>query len=158
MTTTTNPTIIYGSNSEGWHGAGAAGLVFRGNPDLHWRTCPVIKAARAHGPGYKGKKAVWLQPSGYQEGTEGSSYGIITVTRPGMRRSIPLSEIMDQVVELCKFIRDNPDKQFEMTPFGAGYAGYMPREMAHIWKCPLAYPNVEWSPQTSQEIQNRTRE
>lgn len=140
-----NKCFIFGSNEQGFHGAGTAGFALRGEAANTWRDCPIMKAAMAHGPGYKGKLATFGVARGYQEGTKGCSYAIATVTRPGHRRSITLADITKQVMRLVAFMRLNPDVTFAMTPFGAGYAGYTQEEMQPIWDCVLKEPNCRWS-------------
>jgi len=124
--------FVFGSNLDGFHGAGSAGQACRGDPRNNWREDEwFLKALRspAGSPDRIGKWAVFGQAKGWQRGTEGMSYAIVTVTRPGQRRSIPLDDIKAQLVELCAFCCEHPEWEFLMTPIGAGYAGYSESEM-----------------------------
>lgn len=137
--------LIFGSNESGFHGAGAAGFAFRGDSSNNWRSCPIMQAAIAHGPGYKGLHAVFGISQGYQEGTIGSSYAIQTVSKPGYKRSVHIHDIEDQVFSMIGFIDQHPDIQFCLTKFGAGYAGYTEDEMKPLWDRLLQEDNVRWA-------------
>lgn len=131
-----NQVFVFGTNESGFHGAGAAGLACRGDARNNWREdawfrqamrSPVDSDARI------GKWAVYGVASGYMAGREGCSYGIITVTKPGARRSKTRREIYAQLVELWEFIWINPHLEFLITPLGEGYAGYTAEEMQVVW-------------------------
>jgi len=62
--------------------------------------------------GTKGKWAVLGCARGYQEGEDGRSYAIVTVIRPGQKRSVPLPQIREQVNEMYAFARAHPDLIF----------------------------------------------
>lgn len=127
--------FVFGSNAQGFHGAGAAGLAFRGDALNTWREdehfCKALRAP-AGSVARVGKWAVLGVARGFQVGTEGKSYGIVTVTRPGARRSISRREICLQLIELWQFATANPHLVFLMTPVGCGYAGYSPAEMQEV--------------------------
>ena len=103
---------VFGSNGQGFHGAGQAGWVCRGDSLNNWRTDSWFQAAMRAAVGSKdriGKRAVFGIARGFQEGTEGCSYAIQTVTRPGQRRSVSLEEIYKQLVELWDFAKQHPE-------------------------------------------------
>lgn len=135
--------VIFGSNLNGFHGAGAAGLVFRGSSRNDWRTCPIMQKALKRGRGYIGLKAIFGQAYGYQNGAIGASYGIVTITRPGVKKSIPIEKIRDQSEKLVEFMRNNPKKTFRLTNFGASLAGYYEWDMKPIWDMILREPNAQ---------------
>jgi len=131
-----NEVFVFGSNATGFHGAGAAGFACRGESKNTWRndrwfleaiTAPVGDPARV------GKWAVFGVAKGFQEGREGKSYAIVTVTKPGARQSVSRREIYYQLVELWKFAREHPELKFLVTPIGEGYAGWSRAEMGEVW-------------------------
>ena len=129
--------LVFGSNAQGFHGAGSAGLAFKNDARNNWREHgQFLKAMKSPigSPDRIGFRAVFGIARGFQTGTHGSSYAIQTVTRPGEKRSIPLSEIKSQIQELITFANEHPDYNFGVTNIGEGYAGYSREEMNFsIW-------------------------
>lgn len=124
--------FVFGSNRQGFHGAGAAGLACRGTALNTWRQDPWFRTAMNAPVGSRariGKWAVFGIGKGFQVGREGRSYAICTIERPGDFRSIPVTLIEAQLLELCAFARAHPELEFLMTPVGAGKAGYSPAVM-----------------------------
>ena len=124
--------FVFGSNSRGFHGAGAAGYACRGDASDTWRTDPWFTEARRSSVGSPkriGKWAVFGVARGYQEGREGKSYAIETINVPGERRSTPLEEIEKQVIELYRFAAAHPKLEFLMTEIGTKLAGYTTLEI-----------------------------
>jgi len=129
--------IVFGSNAAGFHGAGGAGFAFNGSTQNDWRTCPkkqaAMEATRQHGnspwPSYKGpdprigKHNVWGKSHGYQVGTEGASYAICTVTKPGGPKT-PVEEGKTQFDSLFAFAKSHPECSIIMTEVGCGLAGH----------------------------------
>lgn len=131
-----NEVFIFGSNTCGFHGSGSAGLACRGDSRNTWRSDEwflAAKAAPTGSPARIGKWAVYGIARGYQEGTEGKSYAIETIRFPGKKRSTPLQEIRQQLVELAVFAAAHSDLRFLMTPVGAGLAGWSNIEMKSVW-------------------------
>jgi hypothetical protein len=129
--------FVFGSNAAGFHGAGSAGFAFRGNARNTWRQdsffLDALAKSRQTPPVLvRGKLAVFGQARGFQQGTEGSSYAICTVTRPGAKRSISRRDICKQFIELWKFAKAHPELEFRLTPVGCGYAGYSAAEMQEV--------------------------
>lgn len=125
--------FVFGSNSTGFHGAGAAGLAMRGTAANTWRTDVAFLRAMRTPKGHAdrvGKWAVYGIARGWQQGREGMSYAIETIRRPGERRSTPLREIEDQLIELFTHAEAHRDWEYLMTPIGAGLSGWTPDEMA----------------------------
>lgn len=133
--------FVFGSNSTGFHGAGSAGYAMRGDSRNTWRQdaafLKAMKAPEGH-PDRIGKLAVFGIAEGFQTGLEGSSYAIVTVTRPGLRRSIPITKIREQLVTLWRFADTHPEYEFEMTLLGCGYAGYRAIEMLGVIRSIIA--------------------
>ena len=92
LTLSEDEVFVFGANSFGWHGAGAAGFASFGEIGNVWRECSYADKLN----GWKGK---WNEKGklGPQIGTEGKSYAIPTVTRAGAKRSIPLPEIKKSI-------------------------------------------------------------
>lgn len=131
-----NIVYVFGSNATGFHGAGSAGLACRGVSENTWREDQWFLTAMKSPEGSKeriGQWAVFGVARGFQEGREGKSYAIQTIKRPGWKRSLPLSEIKDQLIEMAEYARIHPEFQFHMTPVGAGLAGWTNAEMKKIW-------------------------
>lgn len=137
----TNEVFVFGTNATGFHGAGAAGLAFRGKADasgpLGWRYDPKMLTAMKAPVGdaaRKGNWAVYGIARGPMLGYLGQSYGIQTIMKPGHRRSTTRREIYYQLLELIKYSKENLDKLFLITPIGEGYAGWTFEEMQIVWK------------------------
>lgn len=128
--------LVFGSNEQGFHGAGSAGLAMRGESANTWRSDHKFLVAMNSPPGHPdriGVRAIFGISRGFQQGHTGASYAICTVTRPGARRSIPLSDIALQLHALADFARSRPNDTFDILNIGTGYAGYTPAEMETIW-------------------------
>lgn len=127
--------FVFGSNEQGFHGAGSAGYAFRGESENTWRQDKFfLNAIEAHKHGIEtiGKRAIFGRSHGFMRGTEGASYGICTITRPGTKRSISRHEIAKQLRELWRYAKIHSDLTFWMTPIGCGYSGYTATEMQEI--------------------------
>lgn len=138
MITSLNPNqvFVFGSNATGFHGAGAAGLAFRGTAENTWRTDKKFRAAMLHdSEEFRiGKWAVFGVSRGLQKGTEGMSYAICTILKPGVKRSMPIYGITLQFVRLIDCARQNPSLEFLMTEVGSSHAGYTREEMLGAWE------------------------
>ena len=135
-----NEVFTFGSNTGGFHGAGAAGYATFGVPGNVWRRFhydewPV---------GKQGKWNVKGVAEGLQKGTEGTSYAIPTVTRPGAQRSIPLARIRLSVLRLYAVARQRPDLEFLVaySADGPNLNGYSAEEMAGVFALKPLPPNV----------------
>jgi hypothetical protein len=134
--------IIFGSNEQGFHGAGSAGYAMRGDYRNNWREDKAFLAA-LNGSDKRGKWATLGVGRGFQTGrAQGGSYAIATVTRPGAKRSVSVEEIRAQVDQLLLFMREHPDWLFGLTHFGVGYAGWEQSDMLPLWDKILAEPNA----------------
>jgi len=128
LTLADDEVFVFGSNSEnGFHGAGAAGYASFGEFGNVWRKHEYDKKPN----GWKGKWNVKGASVGPQKGTEGKSYAIPTVTRPGEKRSIPLDIIQQSVKVFYDFAKSRPHLKFFVAQENKiGLNGYGPEEMA----------------------------
>lgn len=106
-----NQIFVFGSNTEGKHGEGAA------------------KDAMNFG-------AVIGQARGIQvfQGVPGQAYAIVTKDLAKGTRSIPLEAIANEVKDLLAYASAHPNKEFIVTPIGVGLAGYTPQEIAPMFQ------------------------
>lgn len=96
-----NEVFVFGSNTEGRHGKGAA-----------------LTAKQKFG-------AIYGQASGLQ----GQSYAIITKDLSKGEKSIPLKTIRDQIDNFIDFAKTNPNMVFYVTKLGSSLAGYSVEEI-----------------------------
>ena len=128
--------FVFGSNVTGFHGAGAAGLAWRGEAANTWRQDPAFLAAMkapVGSPERVGRWAVYGVARGPQAGRVGQSYAIVTIEIPGQRRSTPLSTIEAELTRLCQHARAHPQQEFLVTKIGCGLAGYTAAEIAPLF-------------------------
>jgi len=102
--------FVFGSNTEGRHGKGAA-----------------LYARQNHGAKY-----------GQASGLQGNSYAIITKDLNVGRRSISLSNIGNQLVDLKYFASQNTHLTFFITKIGTNNAGYTNKEIKWLMD------KIEW--------------
>jgi hypothetical protein len=100
-----NEVFVFGSNTEGIHGAGAA----RAALDLF------------------GAKF------GQAEGLQGQSYAIVTKDLELGMRSIPLGDICKSIFKFLEFAKENGDKIFYVTKLGCALAGYSIDEIGKLF-------------------------
>ena len=126
-----NQVFVFGSNLDGFHGAGAAGFASFGEVGNVWRKHRYAEKQ----VGWKGKWNVKGIGVGFQEGREGRSYAIPTVQKIGRKRSITLEEIRRSVEKLYAFARDNPDWEFLVAYSKTRMlSGYSASEIAGVFK------------------------
>ena len=101
-----NEVFVFGSNTEGRHGAGAAKT-----------------AVDKFGAKY-----------GQAEGLQGQSFGIITKDLSKGERSVPLEKIQDGIVNLLSAANKNPNKKFYVTKIGTGLGGFKVSEIKDIFQ------------------------
>ena len=132
-----NEVFVFGSNRDGFHGAGSAGLACRGDASTDWRSdqdfC-ALKYTRPGDPARVGPWAIYGVARGHQIGREGQSFAVQTIEKPGQRRSTPLRVIYHQLVKLVAVARANPELRFTITNLGEGFSGYRWAEMAVVWR------------------------
>ena len=117
-----NGIFVFGSNTEGRHGKGAA-----------------LTAKNEFGAKY-----------GQAEGLQGKSYAIVTKNLKEGERSKhldakgeydPLDYIDKQIGELISYAIKNPDKKFYVTKLGTMNAGWTVKEIGEIWNNQGVIPN-----------------
>jgi hypothetical protein len=96
--------FVFGSNRAGRHGKGAA-----------------LFAKNRHG-------AV----TGIGEGHQGNSYAI--PTKDENIKTLPLDEIKIHVGRFLAYARTHPDLNFKLTPIGCGLAGFVPEDIAPMFR------------------------
>jgi hypothetical protein len=113
--------FVFGANLDGFHGAGSAGFASFGVHGNVWRSYDYGSKQA----GWKGRWAV-KGMLGLQEGTHGKSYALVTVTRPGARRSYRPS-----FKDLFQCCRQHSAWKFYLAQSGStGLNGWTPSEMA----------------------------
>jgi len=100
-----NEVFVFGSNTEGRHGAGAAKT-----------------AVDKFGAKY-----------GQAEGLQGQSYAIVTKDLAKGERSISLRDLSDNINDFLVDAIDNPNLKFYVTKIGTGLAGYKVSEIRNIF-------------------------
>ena len=96
--------FVFGSNLAGRHGKGAA-----------------LYARQHHGAVY-----------GQGVGLQGDSYAIPTKDR--RLKTLPLPEIQERVDMFLTFACLHDEMQFEVTAIGCGLAGYLPEQIAPMFR------------------------
>ena len=128
----TGQVFVFGTNGQGFHGAGSAGYAMLHVTGNQWRTTKVPGTDKYLNEVPNGTQGYWAVKGtarGPMVGLYGVSYGIQTVTRAGARRSVSLSEIRDQLCELCAYAVRHPHLEILLTRIGCGHAGYTIEEM-----------------------------
>ena len=87
--------FAFGANEQGFHGGGAAGYASFGATGNLWRSYNYHELP----DGWKGKWNV-KGKIGPQQGAEGKSFALVTVTRPGARKSIKVD--FKPLFECCR--------------------------------------------------------
>lgn len=100
---TGNQVFVFGSNTEGKHGGGAAWFA------------------------HKNFGAQW----GVAEGMTGKTYAIPTCD--GSIDELPISAIYASVTRFIEHARQTPDAVYFVTPIGCGIAGFTPEEIAPLF-------------------------
>lgn len=124
--------FVFGSNLSGVHGKGAA-----------------LWAKRVHGA---------IQ--GHGVGLQGNSYAIPTKGKydGAAFKFLSLDEIQAYVNEFCIFAERNSNMHFNLTAVGCGLAGFMPEQIApmfrYAWDKRLA--NISFPPEFIQVLSSRT--
>lgn len=131
--------FVFTSNLRGFHGAGSAGYASFGVEGNVWRRFDYEKKPN----GWKGRWNEKGVAEGFQEGTEGKSYAIPTVTKPGAKRSRTPEEITASIREFYKQAAQWPEFTFFVAQSARpGYNGYSPEEMAKMFSEPTIPDNV----------------
>ena len=76
------------------------------------------------------------------EGTCGKSYGLVTVTRAGAKRSIPANAMIGHIQALYRHAAENPELMFLVAQSeNTGLNGYTGREMADFFSAATEIPS-----------------
>jgi len=122
--------FVFTSNKSGYHGAGSAGYATFNEVGNVWRKYQYDEQP----DGTKGKWNVKGVAEGPMQGLIGKSYAIPTVTRAGVKRSIPLEQIKQSVEKMYACARKNPHLKFFVAQENkTGLNGYRPWEMAEVY-------------------------
>lgn len=95
--------FVFGSNLDGWHGAGAARLA----------------------------KEKFGAKQGTAEGLTGQCYALPTVGRN--LRKMPAAQVAEHIRKFIAFANDNPEYTFLVTKVGCGLAGHPVEVIAEMW-------------------------
>ena len=129
-----NEVFVFGSNAAGFHGAGAAGWAYTGQAGNQYRAGNPMLRARHRTRGYWARLGI---ARGWQQGQHGRSYALCTIRRPGAKRSVPLTEIRQQVEQLYRFAAQHPQLAFLVVQTGSatqpGHNGYSLAENASCY-------------------------
>lgn len=127
-----NQVFVFGSNLDGFHGGGAAGFASFGVTGNKWRNFDYSSKPK----GWKGKWNVKGVGEGFQEGEEGKSYALPTVTKAGYKNSLNESQIRSNIEKLYAFAKNNPDLDFLIAYCNDGSKllnGYDIEDMANLF-------------------------
>lgn len=141
--------FTFGSNAQGFHGAGSAGFAFHGDKGNSWRTNPQFqKAYKAFQAKEKGQpydpedlKGNWavLGETGLMHGKKGMSYGIITTEAPGKQGGVNSQVLQEEMEKLIDCAFKNPELTFLCVNFGlsrahGGFSWWSPTELQTLWE------------------------
>ncbi len=103
--------VVFGSNTEGWHGSGLA------------RDCKRLYGAEQH----------------YGVGRQGQCYAIPTRERDPNKpapalQTMSLDKIYEYVQDFIQYAKDHKELTFLVSPIGCGHAGYSPKQIALMFK------------------------
>jgi hypothetical protein len=127
-----NQVFVFGSNLQGFHGAGSAGFASFGVTGNKWRQFDYAEKPS----GWKGKWNVKGVGTGFQEGEEGKSYALPTVKRAGDKLSLSKTIIISNIHDLYDFASAHPDYEFFIAYRDDGAKllnGYTVVEMAEMF-------------------------
>jgi len=125
-----NEVFVFGSNLDGFHGAGAAGYASFLEYGNVWRKYNYDKKPN----GWKGAWNIKGVAEGYQEGMLGTSYSLPTVAACGLKKSLSLQQISKYVETFYTFARNNPDKNFYYAQTNKpGLNGHDPKDLAVLF-------------------------
>lgn len=149
-----NEVFVFTSNDSGFHGGGSAGFASFGRAGNVWREENYDKKPN----GFLGRWNVKGKAEGIQQGTDGRSYAIPSVTKPGARRSKTPEQITKGINTFYKYAVSHPNDKFYVAQSAKpGYNGYQPEEMATMWgHMPIPH-NVYFLDEFAELIRNTTR-
>lgn len=133
-----NEVFVFGSNLQGFHGAGSAGYAMRGDARNNWRSDDLfldIMYNRARDR--RGRWAVFGICRGFQVGMIGKSYAIPTVESPGLQGKVNEDYFLKELREFIQFTLDHPELRFLVVKLGANRSegGYSYLGLETVAKC-----------------------
>lgn len=121
--------FVFGSNLDGFHGAGSAGFASFNEPGNQWRNFE-------YGDWKDGERGEWNvkgKGEGYQEGRIGRSYALPTVDRIGAPKR-DLEEIKNSIKTFYDFATSNPKMKFYVAQENKqGLCGHTPEELGKLF-------------------------
>lgn len=101
---------------------------------------PAVTAVFVYGANLQGIHGAGAAKAAHQQhgavwgkyGRHGASYGIPTKATPW--RSLPLGEVRPHVLRFLAHAAEHPDDTFHVTPIGCGLAGFVPRQIAPMFR------------------------
>lgn len=132
--------FVFGSNLNGFHGAGAAGYAMRNTTANTWRTDQAFLDIKSRkNPDPRGKWAVYGIGEGFQRGHEGCSYAIPTVERPGLQGKVNIRSFTKSLLGLVNYAKLHPELTFLVVQLGAtraegGYSWLGRDQVRQIWQ------------------------
>ena len=124
-----NQVFVFGSNLDGFHGAGSAGYASFNEAGNVWRKYNYGNVKE----GTQGKWNIKGQAEGYQEGTEGRSYAIPTVVKAGGEK-ISEDDIKNSIRSMYAEAANNPEMEYLVANgVGRGLSGYTGQEFAKMY-------------------------
>lgn len=126
-----NQVFVFGANTAGGHGGGAAGFAQRGTNSNNYETLP---------EGTKGKWSEYGVVDKLMQGTEGKSFGIVTKAatidgdklKMGGQRSVSFERIQESINALIKTAIANPNLEFLVIEIGSKNAGFKISEIRSL--------------------------
>jgi hypothetical protein len=124
-----NQVFVFGSNLDGFHGAGSAGYASFNEAGNVWRKYNYGSVKE----GTQGKWNIKGQAEGYQKGTEGRSYAIPTVVKAGGEK-ISEDDIKNSIRSMYAEAANNPEMEYLVANgVGRGLSGYTGQEFAKMY-------------------------
>jgi hypothetical protein len=122
--------FVFGSNTFGFHGAGAAGYATFNEMGNVWRKYEYDKKP----DGWRGCWTVKGIGEGFQEGRIGKSYAIPTVTKAGAKKSLSIAAIIAHILKFHTFYEENPQYKYYVAQTAqTGLNGWDSAELMIPW-------------------------
>lgn len=122
--------FVFGSNLDGFHGAGSAGFASFGVAGNQWRNFDYSNKPR----GWQGFWNVKGKGEGPQRGTHGKSYALPTVNKITGPRMRSFEEISKSIQQMYDFARSLPDINFLVAQDAKdGLCGHAWRDVAAMF-------------------------
>lgn len=124
-----NQVFVFGANKQGFHGAGSAGYASFNKWGNHWRE-------EKYNENPYGWKGLWNEKgkTGAMVGTEGKSYGLVTVHKAGDKRSLTEDQMIENISDLYQVAAKRPALEFLVAQSDkTGLNGFSGKEMAKFF-------------------------